>query len=85
VGEEKKMMMSKMYAEPDLETMQRVRCAFDPEHLSNPTKVFPQFRPFKPAARKCTKRERGVKWRGGGSGEVKDCLWSWTMEIDTNL
>src|SRR5467141_486166 len=41
VGEEKKMMMSKMYAEPDLETMQRVRCAFDPEQLSNPTKVFP--------------------------------------------
>jgi glycolate oxidase len=42
VGEEKKMMMSKMYAEPDLETMQRVRCAFDPEQLSNPTKVFPR-------------------------------------------
>src|ERR1700726_3806806 len=42
VGEEKKIMMSKMYAEPDLETMQRVRCAFDPEHLSNPTKVFPR-------------------------------------------
>jgi glycolate oxidase len=42
VGEEKKMMMSKMYAEPDLATMQRVRCAFDPEHLSNPTKVFPR-------------------------------------------
>ena len=42
VGEEKKMMMSKMYAEPDLDTMQRVRCAFDPENLSNPTKVFPR-------------------------------------------
>jgi glycolate oxidase len=41
VGEEKKMMMSKMYAEPDLDTMQRVRCAFDPLLLSNPTKVFP--------------------------------------------
>ncbi len=34
--------MSKMFAEPDLETMQRVRCAFDPEHLSNPTKIFPR-------------------------------------------
>ena len=44
VGEEKKMMMSKMYAEPDLETMHRVRCAFDPEQLSNPTKVFPRTR-----------------------------------------
>ena len=42
VGEEKKMMMSKMFAEPDLDTMQRVRCAFDPELLSNPTKVFPR-------------------------------------------
>ena len=44
VGEEKKHMMSKMYAEPDLETMQRVRCAFDPLNLSNPTKVFPRTR-----------------------------------------
>jgi glycolate oxidase len=42
VGEEKKHMMAKMFAEPDLETMQRVRCAFDPLHLSNPTKVFPR-------------------------------------------
>jgi glycolate oxidase len=41
VGEEKKRMMSKMFSEPDLDTMQRVRCAFDPLHLSNPTKVFP--------------------------------------------
>src|ERR1700688_144157 len=41
VGEEKKRMMSRMFSEPDLDTMQRVRCAFDPLHLSNPTKVFP--------------------------------------------
>jgi len=41
VGEEKKCMMSKMFAEPDLATMERVRCAFDPLRLSNPTKVFP--------------------------------------------
>jgi glycolate oxidase len=41
VGEEKKAMMAKMFAEPDLQTMQRVRCAFDPLGLSNPTKVFP--------------------------------------------
>jgi len=33
-----------MFAEPDLETMQLVRCAFDPEHLSNPGKVFPRTR-----------------------------------------
>jgi glycolate oxidase len=42
VGEEKKMMMGKMFAEPDLETMQLVRCAFDPLQLSNPSKVFPR-------------------------------------------
>ena len=41
VGEDKKKMMSKMFAEPDLDTMRRVRCAFDPLQLSNPTKVFP--------------------------------------------
>ena len=41
VGEEKKRMMSQMFSEPDLETMQRVRCAFDPLQLSNPTKIFP--------------------------------------------
>jgi glycolate oxidase len=41
VGEEKKLMMGKMFSEPDLQTMQRVRCAFDPLRLSNPTKVFP--------------------------------------------
>ena len=42
VGEEKKLMMAQMFAEPDLATMQRVRCAFDPLQLSNPTKVFPR-------------------------------------------
>jgi glycolate oxidase len=42
IGEDKKEFMSLMFAEPDLETMQLVRCAFDPEQLSNPTKVFPR-------------------------------------------
>jgi glycolate oxidase len=42
VGEDKKMAMSKMFSEPDLQTMQRVRCAFDPLQLSNPTKIFPR-------------------------------------------
>ncbi len=42
VGEEKKKFMSVMFAEPDLETMQRVRCAFDPDRLANPSKVFPR-------------------------------------------
>ncbi len=42
VGEDKKHAMSKMFSEPDLETMQLVRCAFDPLMISNPTKIFPR-------------------------------------------
>ncbi len=42
VGREKQKFMSVMFAEPDLETMQLVRCAFDPQHLANPDKVFPR-------------------------------------------
>ena len=42
IGEDKKAMMGQMFSEPDLETMQRVRCAFDPQQLANPTKVFPR-------------------------------------------
>ena len=37
-------MLGKMFSEPDLDTMQRVRCAFDPLLLSNPTKIFPRTR-----------------------------------------
>jgi len=42
VGREKREFMSVMFAEPDLQTMQRVRCAFDPDGISNPEKVFPR-------------------------------------------
>jgi glycolate oxidase len=42
VGREKMDYMPSMYAEPDLETMQLVRCAFDPDGLANPGKVFPR-------------------------------------------
>src|SRR5207253_6698439 len=38
VGREKKDFMPVMFAEPDLDTMQLVRCAFDPERISNPDK-----------------------------------------------
>jgi glycolate oxidase len=44
VGQEKKDFMPTMYSEPDLDTMQLVRCAFDPQHLSNPNKMFPRLR-----------------------------------------
>ncbi|MGA8995652.1 MAG: FAD-linked oxidase C-terminal domain-containing protein [Nocardioidaceae bacterium] len=41
VGMDKAKYMPRMYSEEDLDTMQLVRCAFDPRHLSNPGKVFP--------------------------------------------
>ncbi len=41
VGAEKAAYMGEMFAEADLETMQRLRCAFDPERRLNPGKVFP--------------------------------------------
>jgi glycolate oxidase len=42
VGAEKKAFMAEMFAEPDLATMQLLRCAFDPDNLANPDKVFPR-------------------------------------------
>ncbi len=42
VGEEKKAFMAVMFAEPDLDTMQLVREAFDPDRLANPGKIFPR-------------------------------------------
>ena len=41
VGVDKKAYMSDMFAEVDLDTMQLVRCAFDPTGICNPGKVFP--------------------------------------------
>jgi glycolate oxidase len=42
VGMEKRDFMCEMFAEPDLDTMRRVRVAFDPLGLSNPQKLFPR-------------------------------------------
>ena len=41
VGVEKRDLMPEMFSETDLEHQQRVKCAFDPELLLNPGKVFP--------------------------------------------
>ena len=41
VGMDKAKYMPRMFTEDDLDTMQLLRCAFDPHHLSNPGKVFP--------------------------------------------
>ena len=42
VGVEKRDLMPEMFSEVDLAHQQRVKCAFDPESLLNPGKVFPQ-------------------------------------------
>ncbi len=41
VGMDKAKHMPRMYTDDDLDTMQLLRCAFDPGHLSNPGKIFP--------------------------------------------
>ncbi len=42
VGVEKRDLMGSMFNETDLKQQQRVKCAFDPEALLNPGKMFPQ-------------------------------------------
>jgi glycolate oxidase len=42
VGVEKRDLMGEMFNEEDLNQQIRVKCAFDPDHLLNPGKVFPQ-------------------------------------------
>ena len=44
VGVEKRDLMPVMFTEADLDQQMRVKCAFDPNHLLNPGKVFPQLR-----------------------------------------
>ncbi|MCW2612617.1 MAG: glcD [Cryptosporangiaceae bacterium] len=41
VGSDKAKYMPRMFTDDDLDTMQMVRCAFDPHGLSNPGKIFP--------------------------------------------
>ena len=53
VGREKQCVMSYMFREPDLATMQRVRRAFDPQNLANPEKLFP-------TPRLCGERRHGA-------------------------
>ncbi len=42
VGVEKRDLMGQMFNETDLAVQQRVKCAFDPDALLNPGKVFPE-------------------------------------------
>ncbi len=41
VGADKSASMAKMFSPADLDTMQMLRCAFDPTSICNPGKVFP--------------------------------------------
>jgi glycolate oxidase len=41
VGVDKSAYLPEMFSESDLDTMQLLRCAFDPRGLCNPGKVFP--------------------------------------------
>ncbi len=42
IGVEKRDLMGAMFTEDDLKQQQRVKCAFDPGHLLNPGKVYPE-------------------------------------------
>jgi glycolate oxidase len=42
VGVEKRDLMPEMFNEDDLAQQERVKCAFDPTHLLNPGKMFPE-------------------------------------------
>ncbi len=42
IGVEKRDLMGAMFTEDDLKQQQRLKCAFDPEQLLNPGKVYPQ-------------------------------------------
>ncbi|HVJ52592.1 MAG TPA: FAD-linked oxidase C-terminal domain-containing protein [Aliidongia sp.] len=44
VGVEKRDLMPVMFTESDLDHQMRLKCAFDPQQLLNPGKVFPQLR-----------------------------------------
>jgi glycolate oxidase len=44
VGVEKRDLMPAMFDSRDLDQQMRLKCAFDPQHLLNPGKVFPELR-----------------------------------------
>ena len=41
VGADKARYMPRMFTDEDLDTMQLIRCAFDPEGIANPGKIYP--------------------------------------------
>ncbi len=53
VGVEKRDLMDTMFTETDMNQQQRLKCAFDPDGLLNPGKVFPQLAAA-PSSAACT-------------------------------
>jgi glycolate oxidase len=44
IGTEKRDFMPLLFGDDDLDAMRRLRESFDPEHMSNPGKIFPTTR-----------------------------------------
>ncbi|WP_347277981.1 glycolate oxidase subunit GlcD [Alkalinema sp. FACHB-956] len=57
IGAEKRCYMPDMFSEADLETMQWVRRAIDPQGIANPTKIFPTPKTCGEAARSIAAQE----------------------------
>ena len=66
VGMDKAKYMPRMYTDEDLDTMQLVRCAFDPSSISNPGKVFPTPAAVRRGARPAQGRPPAAGGRPGG-------------------
>jgi len=61
IGADKRCYMPEMFTPTDLETMQWVRQAFDPQNIANPGKLFPTPRTCGEAAKATTKQFEGVE------------------------
>lgn len=57
IGADKRCYMPEMFTPTDLETMQWVRQAFDPQNIANPTKIFPTPRTCGEAAQSQTAKQ----------------------------
>ena len=66
VGSDKRCYMDWMFSPDDLETMQLVRRAFDPDGLANPGKIFPTPKTCGESARRWVElKEEGRKLPDG--------------------
>ena len=75
VGKEKQQALGYMFSEPDLDTMQLVRCAFDPENLRESGQGLSAAAPVRREARSLHAASAGDGGRGG------DLLMSATATI----